>query len=164
MRKSFAALDEALIERLFQPVADSVSYRIRVSRGAAVCFCLDLASVSWIVSRAGGLSGALFSSDATAAFLSLSFLLLGLLALTSLRTLFRRTRGKQGNPLRPAMRPHRAIMLLMLASQLARLQAPGVAEAADIAMLAFATAALYLGACAERPQIQRVVAPIAVVS
>jgi hypothetical protein len=101
------------------------------------------------------LSDAVHSWDATAAFLDLSFILLGLAALTSLRTLFRRAKGKHENPLRPAMRPHRAFGLLMLLSQAAQLQAPGLTNAADIAMLAFATAALYLGACAERPPVRR---------
>jgi hypothetical protein len=155
MRKTFAPLDDVLIERLFQPMVDLVVQRIGFCRSAVACLCLDLAALSWIVSRAGGLSNAVAGWDAVGAFFDLAFLLLGLAALISLRTLFRKARGNLGNPLRAAMRPHRAIVLLMLASQLIQPQAPGMTDVADIAMLAFAAAALYLGACTERPPVRR---------
>ena len=155
MRKTFAPLDDVLIERLFQPFADFVGDRIGVGRHAAACFCLDVASLAWIVSRAGGLSDAVAACDAGAAVFDLSLLLLGLVALISLRALFRRAAGRQANPLRAAMRPHRAVVLLMLLTRLAQLHAPGLADAADTAMLLCATSALYLGACTERPPIRR---------
>ncbi|MEA2737810.1 MAG: hypothetical protein QOH05_1117 [Acetobacteraceae bacterium] len=155
MRKTFARLDDALIERLFQPLSDLFSHRAGVSRGAAACICIDLASLSWIISRLPGLSDAVVAWDSANAFLDLSLLLLGLVALMSLRMLFRRAEGKQGNPLRLAMRPHRAIVLLMLAARLAQPQAPDLGEVADIAMLLCAASALYLGACVERPPVRR---------
>ena len=155
MRKTFAPLDDALIERLFQPIADLMTYRMGVSRSRIACFCIDIASLSWIASRARGLSDAVTAWDASTAFLDVSLLLLGLIALISLRTLFRRAGGKQGNPLRLAMRPHRAIVLLMLAAQLIELQSPDLPAIAGIAMLVFAASALYLGACAERPPVRR---------
>jgi hypothetical protein len=155
MRKTFARLDDVLIEWLFQPVSDMILYRIGVSHGAAACFCIDIASLSWLVSRTPGLSDAVVAWDGSSAFLDLLLLLLGVVALVSLRTLFRRAEGKQGNPLRPAMRPHRAIVLLMLAARLLRLQAPCLGDAAEIAMLIFVTFALYLGACTERPPVRR---------
>lgn len=158
MRKTFATLDDVLIEWLFQPASDVIAHRIGIGRAGAACFCVDIASLSWITSRAGGLSDAVVAWDAGTAFLDLVLLLLGLAALTSLRTLFRRAGRKQGNPLRPAMRPHRAVVLLMLAARLLQLQAPDLACAADIAMLVFATSALYLGACTERPPVRRGVA------
>ena len=92
--------------------------------------------------------------DDGSAFLGLLFLLLGLVALISLRTLFRRAKGKHGNPLRMTMQPHRAIVLMMLVARLLQLQAPSLADAADVAMLTFATFALYLGACVEPPPVQ----------
>lgn len=155
MRKAFAPLDDALIERLFQPAADLVRSRIGISRETAACFCVDIASLSWIASRSPGLSRAVTVWDASTAFLDLALLLLGIVALVSLRTLFRRTAASQANPLRPAMRPHRAIVLLMLTADLAQPQVPGLASAADIAMLAFAASALYFGACNERPPMRR---------
>jgi hypothetical protein len=155
MRKTFAPVDDALFERLFQPAADLMAHRVGLSRTAAACFCIDLASLSWIASRAGGLSGAVAEGNIGGAALEVSLLLLGLVALISLRTLFRRAAGKQGNPLRLAMRPHRAVVLLMLVARLLQLQVPGLAAAGDVAMLVFAASALYLGACAERPPIRR---------
>jgi hypothetical protein len=155
MRKTFTSLDDVLIERLFQPVSDLISHRGGFARMTAACFCIDIASLAWIVSQARGLSEAVMTWQAGAAFVDLSLLLLGLAALTSLRTLFRRAGPKQANPLRPAMQPHRAVVLLMLVARLVQLQAPGLAEAAEVAMLLCAASALYLGACAERPPVRR---------
>lgn len=161
MRKTFAPLDDVLIERLFQPAADSISYQTGLSRGGAACFCVDLASLSWLVSRVGGVSDAVAAWDASTAFADIALLLLGLVALLGLRTLFRRAGGQQGNPLRMSMRPHRAIVLLMLVARLVQPRSPGLADFADLAMLVFAAAALYLGACAERPPVRRVWAAVA---
>jgi hypothetical protein len=119
------------------------------------CFCVDLASLGWIASRAGSLSDAVAEWNAGGALLDCAVFLLGLAALISLRTLFRRAGGKQGNPLRPAMQPHRAVVLLLLVTGLLQLHAPGLAEAAYLAMLVFAASALYLGACSERPPVRR---------
>jgi hypothetical protein len=118
-------------------------------------FSVDMASLSWIVARAPDLSDAVLARDFGAACLALIHSLLGLVTLISQRTLFRAAGRKQGNPLRPAMRPHRAVVLLMPAARLPQLQAPNLTDAADIAMLVFTTSALDLGACAERPPIRR---------
>jgi hypothetical protein len=156
MRKTFAPLDDVLIERLFQPFADMLTGHTGISRATTSCLCIDIASLAWIVSRAGGLSGAVTAWDCGDAFVDLMLLLLGLVALISLRALFRRTAPKkQANPLRLAMQPHRAIVLLMLASRLAQLHAPDLPSVADVVMLMCATSALYLGACAERPPLRR---------
>jgi hypothetical protein len=154
MRKSFAPLDDVLIERLFQPASDFVSNRLGFSRATAACFCIDFASLAWIASRVRGLSDAVTARDASTAFLDLSFLLLGLVAMIALRTVLRKAEGKQGNPLRPAMQPHRAIVLLLLLADVVQLQAPSLANTADLVMLAFAASAMYLGACAERPPVR----------
>ncbi|HEY0184873.1 MAG TPA: hypothetical protein VGC09_18890 [Rhodopila sp.] len=154
MRKTFEPLDDVLIEWVFQPLSDSISYRTGLARGVAACLCLDLASLSWIVSRAPGLSDDVVAWEAGSAFLDICLVLLGLAAMISLRTLFRRTGAKVQNPLRSAMRPHRAIALVMLVAQLVRLQ-PRLADSADAAMLLFAALALYFGACAERPPARR---------
>ena len=155
MRKMFTWLDGVLIEELFQPTADLITHRVRVGRGPIVCFCLDIASVSWIVSRSPGLSTAMAAHDDNSAVLDMLFLLLGLVALISLRMLFRKTTGTHGNPLRIAMQPHRAIVLMMLAARLLQLQALGLPDIADVAMLTFTTFALYLGACVEPPPVHR---------
>ncbi len=154
MRRAFAALDDLLFERLFQPASDLISYRIGLSRTAAACFCIDIACLAWIVSCERALSDAVAAWNGAAVF-ELALPLLGLVALVSLRMLFRRTGDRLANPLRLAMQPHRAIALLMLISSLVRLQALSLADAADLAMLICAASALYLGACAGRPPIRR---------
>jgi hypothetical protein len=164
MWKTFASLDDALIERFFQPVADFISHRTGLSRTVAACFCIDGAALAWIAARAPGLSSAVTGWDAGSAAFDLSLLLLGLIALTSLRTLFRRAAGSRTNPLRQAMRQHRGIVLLMLLVRLVQLHAAGLADAAEIAMLVCATSALYLGACAEPPPVRRLSATFATAS
>jgi hypothetical protein len=156
MRKTFTPLDDVLIERVFQPVADLITNQVGLSSRTAACVCIDAASLAWIISRARGLSDAVTAWDCVTACLDLALLLLGLAALSSLRTVFRRATGKkQGNPLRLAMQPHRAVILLMLAARVAQLQSVGLSDAADAAMLICSAAALYLGACAERPPVRR---------
>src|SRR5258707_48658 len=100
MRKTFAPLDDVLIERLVQPVVDLFTYRMGQSRAAVTCGCLDLASLAWITSRVGSLSAAVIAWDTGTTAVELLLLLLGLVALSSLRTLFRRAGRKPSNPLR----------------------------------------------------------------
>jgi hypothetical protein len=154
MRRAFAPLDDVLFERLFQPASDLISYRIGLSRTAAACFCIDIACVAWIVSCEPALSDALVARHGAAVF-GLALPLLGLVALVSLRMLFRRIGDRLANPLRLAMQPHRAIALLMLVSSLMRLRALSLVDAADLATLMCAASALYLGACVGRPPLRR---------
>ena len=156
MRKTFAPLDDVLIERFFQPAADLIAHQLAVPRTTAACFCIDLASLSWIVSHVRTLSDAVSAWDGGWSALHLLVLLLGLVALLSLRTLFRRAGRKTANPLRLAMQPHRAIVVLMLGARLLQFDPGSLADAADLAMLLFAGCAMYLGACAERPPVRRV--------
>jgi hypothetical protein len=154
MQASFSRFDDALIERAFQPLADSITTRIGLDRLRIAGLCLDAASLAWIVSQAGALADAMTQSDPIAAVFRVVLLLLGLVALTSLRTLFRRVGARTGaNPLRVAMLPHRGIVLALLVARLPTLT--GFAGMADLAMLGFAACALYLGACASRPPVQR---------
>jgi hypothetical protein len=161
MHASFARFDNALIERVFQPLADSITRQIGLDRLRLAGWCLDAASIAWILSRAGALTQAMTQWDAPSGLFGLLLLLLGLVALTSLRTAFDRVRVRHGvNPLRSAMLPHRGIVLALLAARLPTLA--GFAGIADLTMLAFATCALYFGACAARPPAQRRSQPLAV--
>jgi hypothetical protein len=155
MRKTFARLDDALIERLFQPASDLITYRIGVNRTVISCFCIDVACLAWIVSRVRELSDEVGAWKAGVAFLDLAFVLLGLIALVSLRMLFRLAGRSEANPLRRTMLPHRALVLVMLVSGMVQLHTLTMASAADLAMLMCATSALYLGACTERPPLRR---------
>ena len=158
MHRTFAALDELLIERMFQPLCDSIRQRLGLTCCAAACLCLDVALVGWIMARAPALSEAM-AAWASAAFPDLAILLLGLAALVALRIMFQRVGSLcslyRVNPLRLAMRPHRAVILLLLMSRLMQPLSPNLGDAADVAMLVFAAIALYLAACAERPAVRR---------
>ncbi len=150
MHTNFARFDSALIEHVFQPLADWITDRTGLRQSRVAGACLDMASIAWIMSQAGAVT----QRSTSTALPHMLLLLLGLVALSSLRTMFRRVGAKSGaNPLRIAMLPHRGIVLALLA---ARLMAPaGFASLADLAMLGFAACALYLGACATRPPVQR---------
>ncbi|HUB43766.1 MAG TPA: hypothetical protein VMB73_02165 [Acetobacteraceae bacterium] len=150
MLRCFACFDSALIERVFQPAADAIAYRLGLDRLRAAGFCLDGASIAWILSQAGSLSDAVTQWQACNAFLGVVLLMLGLLALCSLRVAFRRvTRAKGMNPLRVMMLPHRGVVLVLLFTRL--LAVDDFANAADFAALLFAVCALYLGACTSPP-------------
>lgn len=155
MISRFARLDDVLFDKFFQPASDLIAHRAGIARTLAACWCVDAASLAWIGSRVPNLSETVKAWNSTQAFTGLAMLLLGLVALVSLRTLFRRAGAKSANPLRAAMRPHRAIALLMLVAQIAQLRGFGLADVADMAMLICAAAAMYLGACAERPPVRR---------
>jgi hypothetical protein len=156
MRLSFVTFDDALIERVFQPLCDVLADRIGLDCGRAACYCLDLASVGWILSQTPPLSSAVLEWEAGSAFLRVALLLLGLAAMTGLRGLFQRLSGSEkANPLRPAMRPYRAVVLLMLIARVVEWGDLSVSSPADLGMLGFASLALYLGACAARPPLRR---------
>jgi hypothetical protein len=154
MQVSFARFDNALIECVFQPFADSVNCWSGLDRLCIAGYCLDAASVAWVLSRAGALTRAMTQMQAGTASLRVLLLLLGLMALTSLRTVFRRVGARGGaNPLRVTMLPHRCVVLALLAARLLTLG--GFAGEADLAMLGFAACALYLGACVAGPPARR---------
>ena len=155
MRKAFASLDDLLIERFFQPVAILIANHTSLSQDRAIRCCLDTASFAWILSRVGVLSNAMSVPEPALVLLNVGLLLLGLTALMSLRILFRRPKSRQANPLRPAMQPHRAVVLLMLASNLLRAPPSGLGDMADMVMLVCTAAGLYLGACAGHPPRRR---------
>ena len=156
MRKGFAKFDGFLIERFFQPLCNLLADRFGIARFTAAGFCLDASSLGWIVSRAPGLARDVQAWDATPAAAHLILLMLGLMALTGLRSVFRRHAGQQkANPLREVMRPHRGILLLLFVAQLAHIEPVGISQAADGVMLVTALLALYLGACAEPPPVRR---------
>ena len=156
MPNRFRQIDDWLFERLFQPLADFLALRAGLSRDVVAGFCLDVASAAWILSRVPALSIEVKQWNAAASLTAVALLGLGLTALVSLRILFRKIcRGQRGNPLRPAMRPHRAVALLLLLVRLTQLHIPHLSDVAEIVMLLFSTSALYLGACAERPPVHR---------
>jgi hypothetical protein len=155
MSLNFVLLDDILIERIFQPVSDTISDRIHLSRGRAACFCIDVASACWILSQASVLSSAVLGSEAAMSFLRMALLLLGLTAMTGLRAVFERlSESAKANPLRLVMRPYRAAVLLMLVAHLMEWDGVTISNIAELGMLGFAIVALYLGSCAARPPLR----------
>lgn len=154
MQRNLARLDDVLIERLFQPLADTVQNRFGVDRLHAACFCLDGAALAWIASQAGTLGHAVSHWHGTLAIGRGLLLLLGLVAITSLRTLFQRLPRRPGaNPLRASMLPHRSMALILLAAQCVDLTSLG--GWTELAMLALIAVALYFSACLPRPPAHR---------
>lgn len=153
MQASFTRLDDALIERLFQPLADTIMGRFGLDRLRAACLCLDGASLAWIIAQAGALGRDVTHWNAGSAFLHFLMLVLGLAAMTSLRSLFQRLSTRGANPLRSAMLPHRGLALALLVGQF--LTVYGLAGWAELLMLGLAAIALYLGACRPRPPVRR---------
>lgn len=158
MRHFLALLDDALIERVFQPISNALSDHLGVDRRRIAALCIELAAVAWSLSQAPALSAAVLGWQAMPAAGHLVLLLLGLTALLSLRRLFRRIEAGAANPLRLAMQPHRAVLLLLLAARLLAFNGLDLADIADLIMLGLAGFALYLGACSSRPPMRRVAA------
>jgi hypothetical protein len=154
MQTGFSRIDDTLIERVFQPLADLTTDRIGLDRLTIVRLCLDAASVACILAQAGALTQAVTQWEPGEAFGRAGLLLLELVALSSLRMAFGRVGGSRGtNSLRVTMLPHRCVVLALLVG---RLLAPtGFAGMADLAMLGFAACALYLGACVTRRPLRR---------
>lgn len=160
MRGVCGRLDDALIDTVCQPAVDRISgiapfgcYRI--SR-----FCLDLSSVAWIVSQAGVTVAAAKSGVPGLMACQILLIILGLGAMSTLRSVFGRSSGVQGgqaNPLRPAMTVHRLTCLLWLAGLTAKtlMAPPDVASLALFAVSVFVTTGVYIGACANRPPERR---------
>src|ERR1700722_3246418 len=76
MQAGFIRFDGALIEYVFQPLANSITYRIGLDRLRVAGFCLDAASIAWILAQAGALTCSVAQWDATASFLRALLLLL----------------------------------------------------------------------------------------
>jgi hypothetical protein len=160
LQQSFARLDDALIERVFQPLSDLIMQRFGLDRLRAACFCLDGASLAWILSQAGALGNAATGWHATQLCWRAVMLVLGLMAMSSLRSLFQRMAGRRAaNPLRSAMAPHRCLALAMLLAQLVDIGS--LAGWAALAMLGLVVVGMYFSACLPRPPLHRRAARLA---
>ncbi|MFO1028835.1 MAG: hypothetical protein U1E70_26980 [Acetobacteraceae bacterium] len=154
MRRFFAPLDDALFDRLFQPLTGALRERYGLRRDGVAGFFATAATICWVLARLPGLSAAIDAHDTLGTVARSVILLLGLGALVSFRMMVRRVRAGAANPLRWTMLPHRAIVLLLLATRLIQPSGPLVRDLADVAMLLFAAAALYLSACADPPPVR----------
>ncbi len=152
MRRWFTPLDDKIIQSVFQPLTDMMADRFGLDRPRLACFCLDLSILGWLLARLPAMSDAVTAWNPMSAVPKLVMLVLGVVALLALRTVFRRFGGKPGaNPLRLSMRPHRAIILLLLVSRPLQFGLADMGDVADLGMLLFAALGLYLGACSQPP-------------
>ena len=160
MRELFTSLDDALIDRLFQPLADLLDHHMALGTNRAARTGIDLASLAWIFAQAGAAAHALAAHDIAASAARGVLVVLGLGAFTILRGVFQGTDSEpsararmQANPLRPGMQIHRATCLFwMIGLAIKTIAAPmGLATLALLAVGVFATAAVYIGACTNPP-------------
>ena len=158
MQERIAQLDDALIDRVCQPLVN------RMAAGASVdCYrlarlCNDAAALVWLLSRMGCISDALASGNVGLAGAQSALVLIGLGALLTLRRVFEgRSGGARANPLRPAMFLHRVACLLWLGVLLlGSLSGPGgLMELLTIGVALMMTASVYVGACSSPPPQRR---------
>jgi hypothetical protein len=160
MQINLERVDSTLIDRVCQPVVDWIDHHMEVDCFRVARLCFDLSALAWILSQAGGAALAVRTGVPGLQVFQFVLIVLGLGAIIMLRAVFERPGGAGGggkggrpNPLRAAMYTHRLACLLWLAALLVR-TAAGAAEFGSLALLAvggFATAAVYLGACSNRP-------------
>lgn len=164
MREGFARVDDALIDRLFQPLADWMNQRLALGPGRAARGAIDLASLAWIIAQLADAADAVQRHDIRACLFLGCAVVLGLWAFSILRGVFRRADGgagapatAQANPLRPGMQVHRVVclawMLALIVKTIATPSANG--SLALLAVGVFATAAVYIGACTNNPPMRR---------
>ncbi len=159
MQESIARLDDALIDRVFQPVVDRFAAALSVDCFQLARSCNDAAALAWILSQAGGISDAFATGNVALAGAQGVLTVIGLAALTTLRRVFdgkqgsRASSGARANPLRPAMFLHRMGCLLWLGAQmLGTITRPSsFAEILIVVMGLMTTASVYVGACSTPP-------------
>ena len=158
MTENFARLDDALIDRLFQPLADWMDRHIALGTNRAARTAIDLATLAWMAAQAGAAANAVGSHDLRSCLIPGVLMVAGLWAFTILRNVFQRTDGEakarvraQANPLRPAMQLHRAACLFWMFALAVKTIAAPAGSLALLAVGVFATAAVYIGACTNHP-------------
>jgi hypothetical protein len=155
--------DDALIDRVCQPVVDSLAAAMSADCFRLARSCNDAAALAWILSQASRVSDALATGNVALAGAQGALIIIGLTALTTLRRVFdgkqgsRSSAGARANPLRPAMFPHRLGCLLWLGAQLlSTISKPsGFAEILVLAVGLMTTASVYVGACSSPPPEQQ---------
>ena len=160
MKERFTQVDDALIDRLFQPLADWMNHHMALGPNRAARVAIDLASFAWILAQLGDTAHAVQIHDVRTCVILGCAVVLGLWAFSILRNVFQRSDGAgrtggqaRANPLRPGMQLHRAACLVwMVGLAVKTIAAPyDLASLALLAVGLFATAAVYIGACTNHP-------------
>lgn len=162
MRDFIARVDDALIDRVFQPFVDWIGDLMAFGTCRMARVCVDLASLAWILAETGGLAGAIAANEFGLAAFRGVMVVMALWALSILRNIFPKAdvsgEGRAtANPLRVGMHSHRATCLLWMAGLLikAAVAPTGFESLALLAMGSFATASVYIGACTDSPTRRR---------
>jgi hypothetical protein len=162
MRETLVRLDDGLIDRVFQRWVDWISGHLTFDCFRLARIFIDLAALAWILSQAGGVVAAFGSAVPGQAAMRGGLLMVGLAAITVLRTLFQKVGGDgqsagRANPLRAGMLTHRLLCHVWLVGLLVKTAgAPFGLEAYGVlAVGVCATLAAYFGACSNPPPKHR---------
>ena len=163
MQERIAQLDDALIDRVCQPIVNRLAANEAVDCYRLARHLNDAAALAWILSQAGQVSQAFATGNMALVGAQGALIIIGLAALTTLRRVFdgkqgrRSSTGARANPLRAAMFLHRLGCLLWLGTQmLGAITGPGgFAETLVICMSLMTTASVYVGACSSPPPERR---------
>jgi len=162
MREILARMDDRIIDQEFQPSVDWFSNQLRFDCFRLAGICADLSALAWILSQAGAVTAALGSGVPGQAPFRCVLLLLGLGAITILRTLFQKVggggrRSAQANPLRAGMFLHRLVCHFWLIGLLLKTAGTpfGLESCGLLAVGVCTTLAVYFGACSNPPPKRR---------
>lgn len=163
MQERIAGLDDALIDRVCQPIVDRLATEMPVDCFRLARLCNDAAALAWILSQAGCVASAFATDNLALAGAQGALILIGLAALTTLRRVFdgklgpRSSTTARANPLRAAMFTHRLGCLLWLGTQvISTLVRPGgYSDILIVAVGFMTTASVYVGACSSPPPEKR---------
>jgi len=164
MKEGFARVDDALIDRVFQPLVDWIGDNTAFNGCRVARACIDLAALAWILSQTGNVARSVEAGNLRLEIFQFALIVVGLKAILVLRTLFQRMDGTRAarmggaeNPLRAGMQVHRAVCLLWLIGLLVKTGASptGLESLALLAIGVFATMGVYVGACSNPPPQRR---------
>jgi len=161
MLDQVARADDGLIDRVCQPLVDRIGQHADIDCFKVARVCTDLSALAWILSQASVTAAAVGNGVVGFEAFQCALILLGLGSITVLRTLFERAgggrKGSQANPLRASMYTHRLACMLWLIGLLIKtaMTPVGFGSLALFAVGAFATLAVYVGACSNRPPQRR---------
>jgi hypothetical protein len=159
MSERFRRVDNALIDHVFEPLANWIGQRSTFGAFRLARLCIDAAALSWIVCQLAPAAGAVGSGNLPIRVARFGLVVLGFMALSILRRVFERIEGAGGraNPLREGMHVHRVACLFWILGLLVKTAGdpPSTNSLALIAVGAFVTAAVYIGACSNPPPKRR---------
>jgi hypothetical protein len=159
MSERFRRVDDALIDQVFEPLANWIGQRSTFGAFRLARLCIDAATLSWITCQLASVAAAVRSGNLPAQLSRYGLAVLGFMALSILRRVFERTdgTGARANPLREGMHIHRVACLLWILGLLVKTagEPTGLESLALLAVGTFATAAVYIRACSNLPRKRR---------